>query len=66
MEDIKGLYTQNQNKGILVFLQELGVALQEEWQIPRAVIQHIISSIGHTGQVLHMEVTPHIDLDLIT
>ena len=34
------------NKGTLVFLEELGVALQEEWQqILRAEISHIIFSM---------------------
>ena len=43
-----GIYTQNKKKGTLVhvFLEELGVALQEELQqIPRAEIRHIIFSI---------------------
>ena len=56
-------------KGMLVFLQELGVALQDEWQqIPRAEIHHIISvcPTGVVNGLLYVEVTSDIDLDSIS
>ena len=66
----KGLYTfmrRTKNKGTLVFLQVLGVALQGEWQqIPRADIRYIIFSMPDrccAWFAIHVEVTPNIDLD---
>ena len=41
------------NKGTLVFFQEFGVALQEEWQqIPRTEIR-LISPVCPTGVTVH-------------
>ena len=58
------IYTEPKTKGSLVFLQELGVALQEEWQkIPRAAI-HRVTDVVH--EFLQVEVPPDIDLDYIT
>ena len=65
----KKTYAEPKNKGTLVFLQELGVALHEEWQrIPKAAytISSLVCLTGVVYEFLHMEVTSDIDLDSIS
>ena len=47
------IFAESKNKGTLVFLPELNVALPEEWQQDtRAVIRHYIFSMPDTDRCL--------------
>ena len=58
-----------QNKGAIVFLQEIGVAHQRKWQQIRRTGRSNIISVYTTGVVhvlLHVKVTSDIVLDSIS